>query len=191
MVGTKAASGEQHKVARRMAELKEKNRTAFIPFLVAGDPDLETTVAAIQELDTIGADVIELGVPYSDPLADGPTIQAAATRALKNGVILDKQIAENSMGFVYLVSLTGVTGMRGSTESRVEGLIQNLKETTDKSIAVGFGVSGPEQAKQIKDWGADGVIVGSALVKALGEAGSPAEGLKAMSDLAKGIREAI
>jgi tryptophan synthase alpha chain len=249
-------------------------RTAFIPFLVAGDPNLETTVAAIQELDTIGADVIELGVPYSDPLADGPTIQAAATRALKNGVILDKvldvirkvspsitapivmftyfnpimarglekfceqassagasgllvpdipleetseirkvassygldlvllstpttpiprmqQIAENSMGFVYLVSLTGVTGMRGSTESRVEGLIQNLKEKTDKSIAVGFGVSGPQQAKQIKDWGADGVIVGSALVKALGEAGSPAEGLKAMSDLAKGIREAI
>lgn len=228
----------------------------------------------MKQLDALGADIIELGVPYSDPLADGPTIQAAATRALQHGTTLDrvlgvvkkvspsisapivlftyfnpimargldtfckqvrdvgasgllvpdipleetdeirtvasqhglelvllttpttpaqrmKKIAETSQGFVYLVSLTGVTGMRGTMESRVEGLIQSLKATTDKSIAVGFGVSGPQQAQQIKEWGADGVIVGSALVKALGEAGSEEEGLKKMVDLAKSIRDAI
>lgn len=215
-----------------------------------------------------------MGVPYSDPLADGPTIQAAATRALQKGTTLDrvldvvkeasqsitapivmftyynpimargldkfcrqakeagaagllvpdlpmeetedirkvasshglelvllttpttptarmKQIAHSSQGFVYLVSITGVTGMRGSMETRVESLITSLKQVTDKSIAVGFGVSGPQQAEQIKAWGADGVIVGSALVKALGESGGPAEGLKKMVELAKSIRQAI
>lgn len=269
-----ATSTEHGRVSQRMEECRQNQRTAFIPFLVAGDPSLEYTVKAIKALDAAGADVIELGVPYSDPLADGPTIQAAATRALQQGVILDKvidvirqvtpeitapivmftyfnpimargldrfcqqikeagasgllvpdipleetteirevatshgldlvllatpttptprmkAIAEKTQGFVYLVSVTGVTGMRGSTESRVEGLIKQLRETTDKSIAVGFGVSGPEQAKQIKDWGADGVIVGSALVKALGESSGPEEGLKAMTDLASSIRGAI
>lgn len=249
-------------------------RTAFIPFLVACDPDAQSTIAALKELDAIGADVIELGVPYSDPLADGPTIQAAATRALQKGTTLDrvldvvreatktikapivmftyfnpimargldkfcrqakeagaagllvpdipleetpeirevasshglelvllttpttpeprmKKIALTSQGFVYMVSVTGVTGMRGTMESRVEGLISTLRGVTDKSIAVGFGVSGPEQAIQIKKWGADGVIVGSALVKALGESGSAEAGLKKMSELAKSIRDAI
>lgn len=241
---------------------------------MACDPTASATVEAIQQLDALGADVIELGVPYSDPLADGPTIQAAATRALQQGTTLDRvlevvrqvtptitapivmftyynpimargldkfckqvreagasgllvpdipleetdeirevasshglelvllttpttpaarmeRIAANSQGFVYLVSLTGVTGMRGTMESRVEGLIESLKKATDKSVAVGFGVSGPEQAKQIKAWGADGVIVGSALVKALGEAGSSAEGMKRMVELAKTIRAVL
>lgn len=268
------ATSTDGRVTQRMEECKQNKRTAFIPFLVAGDPSLDYTVKAIKALDAAGADVIELGVPYSDPLADGPTIQAAATRALQQGVILDKvidvirqvtpeisapivmftyfnpimargldrfcqqikeagasgllvpdipleetqdirevatsygldlvllatpttptprmkAIAEKTQGFVYLVSVTGVTGMRGATESRVEGLIKQLRETTDKSIAVGFGVSGPEQAKQIKEWGADGVIVGSALVKALGESSGPEEGLKAMTDLASSIRGAI
>jgi tryptophan synthase alpha chain len=249
-------------------------RTAFIPFLVACDPNPETTVQAIKALDALGADVIELGVPYSDPLADGPTIQAAATRALQGGTTLNRvldvvreatatvtapivmftyfnpimargaetfcrqvkeagaagllvpdipleetdhirsvataagielvllatpttppgrmeRIAASSQGFVYLVSVTGVTGIRGSMESRVEGLVSTLKGMTAKSVAVGFGVSGPEQARQIKNWGADGVIVGSALVKALGEAGSSEEGLKRMTELARSIREAI
>lgn len=268
-------SAQAHRVTERMNTCKETGRTAFIPFLVAGDPSLEATVAALKALDAAGADVIELGVPYSDPLADGPTIQAAATRALQQGVILDnvidvvrqvspsitapivmftyfnpimargldtfceqissagasgllvpdipleetaeirevaskhgldlvllatpttpaprmRAIAEATQGFVYLVSVTGVTGMRGTTETRVEGLIETLRENTDKSIAVGFGVSGPEQAKQIKGWGADGVIVGSALVKALGESeGGEEGGLKAMEALARSIREAI
>ena len=268
------AAETPHAVTAAMASCKAANRTAFIPFLVAGDPSLSATVSAIKSLDSIGADVIELGVPYSDPLADGPTIQAAATRALQRGVVLDQvidvvrevspsitapivmftyfnpimareldkfceqissagasgllvpdipleetdeirkvatsygldlvllatpttpaarmaKIADATQGFVYLVSVTGVTGMRGTNETRVEGLIETLRENTDKSIAVGFGVSGPEQARQIKAWGADGVIVGSALVKALGESGDEAAGLAAMEGLARSIREAI
>ena len=252
-------------------------RIAFIPFLVACDPDAATTVEALKSLDALGADVIELGVPYSDPLADGPVIQAAATRALQKGTTLDKvlavvkqattdggvtapivlftyynpimarglekfcrqareagaagllvpdipleetseirtvatqhglelvllttpttpegrmkAIAQTSQGFVYLVSVTGVTGMRVKTEARVESLIHTLKDVSGgKSVAVGFGVSGPQQAKEIKDWGADGVIVGSALVRALGESGSPGQGLQKMVELATSIRSAI
>jgi tryptophan synthase alpha chain len=85
----------------------------------------------------------------------------------------------------------GVTGVRGNVESRVEGLVKSLKSMTDKSVAVGFGVSGPQQAQQIVSWGGDGVIVGSALVKTLGESGSAAAGLKAMEALALSIRESI
>ena len=268
------AADTPHAVTAAMASCKAANRTAFIPFLVAGDPSLSATASAIKALDGVGADVIELGVPYSDPLADGPTIQAAATRALQQGVVLDQvidvvrqvspsisapivmftyfnpimargldkfceqissagasgllvpdipleeteeirkvatsygldlvllatpttpaarmaKIADATQGFVYLVSVTGVTGMRGTNETRVEGLIETLRENTDKSIAVGFGVSGPEQARQIKAWGADGVIVGRAMVKALGESGDESAGLAAMEGLARSIREAI
>jgi tryptophan synthase alpha chain len=224
--------------------------------------------------DAAGADVIELGVPYSDPLADGPVIQAAATRALENGATLDKviamakktidngkgvkapivmftyfnpiyqrgvekfvqqiadagargllipdvpleetyetskicskygidlvllstpttpterarQIALNTKGFVYLVSVTGVTGMQTNVASRVEELVADLRKVTDEPIAVGFGVSNAGHAKQIVNWGADGVIVGSALVRALGEAASEEEGLKAFEEKAKEIR---
>jgi len=241
---------------------------------MAGDPDLATTEAALRALDAAGADVIELGVPYSDPLADGPTIQGAHTRGLDSGTTLGSTlamvkrvtpdlnaalvmftyynpilrrgaaafcaeardagvaallvpdipleetgtvrevasaaglelvllatpttpaprmaaIAAASQGFVYLVSVAGVTGARAGMEARVEGLISTLRSTTDKPIAVGFGVSGPDAAAQVMAWGADGVIVGSALVKALGEAASPAEGLKAMDALARSIRAAV
>lgn len=258
-------------ISSHLADIKMQGKIAFIPFLVACDPDSNTTVQALKELDAIGADVIELGVPYSDPLADGPTIQAAATRALSSGATLDavldvvkaaspsinapivlftyfnpimargldtfcfqakaagasgllvpdipleetndirrvasshglelvllttpttpgermKKIADASQGFVYLVSVTGVTGVRGKVEARVEGLISDLKKIAgNKTVAVGFGVSKPEHAQQLKDWGADGIIVGSALVKALGEGG----GLSAMKDLAQSIRNAI
>jgi tryptophan synthase alpha chain len=100
-------------------------------------------------------------------------------------------IAKASQGFVYLVSVTGVTGTRTGVESRVDGLVHMLHEVTDKSVCVGFGVSGPESAKQIVDMGAEGVIVGSALVKALGTAASPDEGLEAMRVLAQSIRDAV
>lgn len=257
-----------------MAELKAEGSVAFIPFITAGDPDLATTAEALRRLDAAGADVIELGVPYSDPLADGPVIQAASTRALEAHTTLDgvlamvaevspslrapllmftyynpimargadnfcrqakaagisgllvpdlpmeetgiireaaraaglqltllatpttpeprmKAIASLSEGFVYLVSVAGVTGTRVKTESRVEGLIQSLKGQTDKPVCVGFGVSGPEQASQLAAWGAEGVIVGSALVRALGEAATPAEGLDNLERLARSIRESI
>jgi len=270
---TKAQAGVKT-IGETFSKLKSENKIAFIPFVVAGDPNLEATEKALKILDASGADIIELGVPYSDPLADGPVIQAAATRALENGATLDKviamakkaidngngvkapivmftyfnpiyqrgvekfvqqiadagargllipdvpleetyetskicakygidlvllstpttpterarQIAQNTKGFVYLVSVTGVTGMQTNVASRVEELVADLRTVTDEPIAVGFGVSNAGHAKQIVEWGADGVIVGSALVRALGEAGSEAEGLKAFEEKAKEIR---
>lgn len=269
-----ATSGGVQTIGETFKKLKSENKIAFIPFVVAGDPNLEATAKALKILDAAGADVIELGVPYSDPLADGPVIQAAATRALENGATLDKviamakktidngkgvkapivmftyfnpiyqrgvekfvqqiadagargllipdvpleetyetskicskygidlvllstpttpterarQIALNTKGFVYLVSVTGVTGMQTNVASRVEELVADLRKVTDEPIAVGFGVSNAGHAKQIVNWGADGVIVGSALVRALGEAASEEEGLKAFEEKAKEIR---
>lgn len=265
-----------HSVSQTMTKLKESNRCAFVPFIMAGDPDLDTTEKALLALDEAGADVIELGIPYSDPLADGPTIQASHTRGLESKTTLDKvialvakvsprlraplilfqyynpilrkgpdeycrqakqagaagilvpdlcleetdvmqgatkragleltqlvtpttpqermkRIAAVSEGFVYLVSVTGVTGGRATNQARVQGLIKLLREVTAdaKSVAVGFGVSGPDQAVELRKWGADGVIVGSALVKVLGEANSPEEGLQEMTRVAKSIRAAI
>ena len=100
-------------------------------------------------------------------------------------------IAQASEGFVYLVSLAGVTGTRATVADNVKGLIKDLQESTDKSVAVGFGVSGAEQAEKIKMWGAEGVIVGSALVKLLGESGSPQEGLSKMTTLLAELRQAL
>jgi tryptophan synthase alpha chain len=90
-----------------------------------------------------------------------------------------KAIVEKSRGFIYLVSVTGVTGARTTVASRVEELIVEMRQETDKPIGVGFGISSPEQAKQMRDWGADAAIVGSAIVKRLAE-GTPAEGLAAI-----------
>ncbi|NRB07570.1 MAG: tryptophan synthase subunit alpha [Richelia sp.] len=255
------------------AKLKQNQQCALIPFITAGDPNLETTPLALQALARNGADMIELGVPYSDPLADGPVIQAAATRALEKGTTLDKvlamlkqvipslntpiilftyynpilnrgiepflrQIAEigvaglvvpdlpleeaanllepaqkigievilliaptsssermaaiarASQGFIYLVSVTGVTGMRTKIQSRVSDLILQLRDLTDKSIGVGFGISKPEQAKQVKDWGADGVIVGSAIVKQLAQ-GTPEQGVNAIATYCGQLKDAL
>ena len=226
-----------------------------MPFLMAGDPDLDATRAALLALEQAGADMIELGIPYSDPLADGPVIQAAASRALGSattpGRVLEMlgslkgelqipvilftysnpllnrgmeafcrdaaaagaaglvvpdlpleeaeklsaiaaaqgldlvllvapttpaermgRIAAASRGFTYLVSVTGVTGVRTNLENRVAGLVQQLKGMGPTPVAVGFGISGPEQARQVRNWGADGAIVGSALVKVMAEAHS-------------------
>lgn len=260
-------------VKERFDEVRGRGDCALIPFITAGDPGLETTAEALQVLDRSGADLIELGIPYSDPLADGPTIQAAATRALNRGVTLEavlklvaevtpklsaplilftyynpilnrgleqflkdiyaagargllvpdlpleemdtlldaaekvgiavillvaptspderiRAIAQRSQGFVYLVSVTGVTGVRQEVATRVEGLLADLHQATDKPVGVGFGVSEPAQAKQLKDWGADGVIVGSAIVKRLAT-GTPAEGLAAVEDFCKALKTAI
>lgn len=264
-VATRASVSEAFKA------VLDDDKRAFIPFICAGDPDLESTKKALKILDDAGADVIELGVPYSDPLADGPVIQAAATRALENGATLNKvidlvremtpqikapivmftyynpiyqrgvdkfcadiaaagakgllvpdipleetydvseiaskhgielvllstpttpverakKIAQATKGFVYLVSVTGVTGVQSNVATRVEQLVEELRSVTDKPIAVGFGVSEAKHAKQIVDWGADGVIVGSALVRALGEAKTPEEGLAALKAKAEEIR---
>jgi tryptophan synthase alpha chain len=260
-------------VSSCFAHLRSQQQCALIPFLTAGDPDLATTAEALKVLDANGADLIELGVPYSDPLADGPVIQAAATRALQKGTSLDdvislvaktspqmrspivlftyynpilhrgienflKQIAEagvkglvipdlpleeaasvlepakrvgvelillvaptsppdritaiaqQSQGFIYLVSVTGVTGVRSQVETRVEDLLAKLRAATDKPIAVGFGISQPEHAKQMKDWGADGVIVGSAFVKLMSDR-TPSESLTAIGEFCHNLHQAI
>lgn len=260
-------------VSSCMNSLRDRGQCALIPFITAGDPNLETTAAALEILDRSGADIIELGVPYSDPLADGPIIQAAATRALQQGTKLQnvlemlkivspklrspivlftyynpvlnrgieaffqdiaaagasgivipdlpleevekllpaataagieiillvapttpkerlEAIAAQSQGFIYLVSVTGVTGMRIKVESRVQELITELKGVTDKSIGVGFGISQPAQAKQMMEWGADAVIVGSAFVKRLAE-GSPEHGLQEIEALCRSLKAAI
>ena len=228
--------------------LRAEGRCALMPFLTAGDPNLATTRAALLALKEAGADLVELGIPYSDPLADGPVIQAAAGRALAAGTTLAgvlellsslkgelelpvvlftysnpllncgmesfcqqaaaagaagllvpdlpleeaerlspiaaaagldlvllvapttppqrmARIVAASRGFTYLVSVTGVTGERSQMETRVAGLVQQIKALGPTPVAVGFGISGVEQAVQVRDWGADGAIVGSALVK--------------------------
>ena len=240
-------------IASRFASLREQGRCALMPFLMAGDPDLATTAATLQSLEQAGADLIELGIPYSDPLADGPVIQAAAARALASGttpgrvlemlsglrnslktpvvlftysnpllnrgmeafcreaagagaaglVVPDLPLEEahklspiaaaegldlvllvapttpaermarihaTSRGFTYLVSVTGVTGVRSSLEARVEPLVRQLQAQGSTPVAVGFGISGVEQARQVRQWGADGAIVGSALVKIMAAA---------------------
>ncbi|HEY9897060.1 MAG TPA: tryptophan synthase subunit alpha [Candidatus Sericytochromatia bacterium] len=260
-------------IAQRFETLRDHARCALIPFITAGDPDLETTAEALRVLDRSGADLIELGVPYSDPLADGPVIQAAATRALKRGTRLDQvlevvrsvsptlqspiilftyynpilnrgietylqqisaagvqglvvpdlpleeaetllkpaaefgidvtlliaptspkerilAIAEQSQGFIYLVSTTGVTGMRTQVQSRVKDLLLELRTVTDKPIGVGFGISQPEHARQVMEWGADAAIVGSAFVKRLAD-GSPTEGLQAIETFCQSLKAAI
>ncbi|MEA5506208.1 tryptophan synthase subunit alpha [Halotia wernerae UHCC 0503] len=253
--------------------LRQQQQCALIPFITAGDPDLETTAEALRILDRNGADLIELGVPYSDPLADGPVIQAAATRALQRGTKLEPilqmletvsptlkapiilftyynpilhrgiktfltqivaagvqglvvpdlpleeaeqliqtaaslgievillvaptssqdriiAIARKSQGFIYLVSVTGVTGVRAQIQDRVKHLITDLRSVTDKPIGVGFGISGAEQAHQIREWGADAVIVGSAFVKRLAQ-GTPTQGLQALEQLCQELKTAI
>ncbi len=219
---------------------------------MAGDPSLEETPSIVKSLVAGGADIIELGIPFSDPIADGPTIQAAGERALSSGTSLEKifqiipkiraftdiplvfmgyynpilqygldrffsdmkahgvegviipdlpleesgaafefskrygrdlifiaaptttggrlkKICSRAGGFLYLVSLLGVTGARESLNARLPALIANAKKRSKIPVAVGFGVSRPEHVKQILQAGADGVIVGSAIVRLVAE----------------------
>ncbi len=260
-------------VSQCFEQVRNHARCALIPFITAGDPDLATTEQALRLLDQQGADLIELGVPYSDPLADGPVIQAAATRALQRGTRLDDvldmvrrvspelrspivlftyynpilnrgveafmqtiaaagvkglvvpdlpleeaevllnpaqthgievtllvapttpaeriaAIAQRSQGFIYLVSTTGVTGMRSQMETRVKDFLVELRGVTDKPIGVGFGISQPDHARQVMEWGADAAIVGSAFVKRLAE-GAPEKGLREIGDFCRSLKAAL
>ena len=239
-------------------KLKKANRKAFIPYIMAGDPSLEKTKETVLMLERCGADIIELGVPFTDPLADGPTIQRAAERALKTGATLGKvlrctaelrkttsipivlmtyynpvfkygeerfvkdavdsgvngiivpdlppdeaggivglarkaglavifllaptstedrirKVAGASTGFIYYVSITGTTGSRLSIDGSLSEAIKDIRHVTDKAIAVGFGVSNPDEAKAVAGI-ADGVIIGSAIVKKLHESPEALEG---------------
>jgi len=241
-------NGSLSKVDKKFFELKNNKKLALMPFIMAGDPNIEKTSEILLKLQENGADLIELGIPYSDPLADGPVIQVAASRALNSGTNLRKvlqlleslkdklnipiilfsylnpllcfgfekfcemasnagvsglivpdlpleeaykfskivsnhsmdlillvapttpfermkQISNHTKGFTYLVSVTGVTGERNKMENRVENLIAKLKDVNSNPIAVGFGISTPEHINKVREWGADGVIIGSAFVK--------------------------
>jgi len=229
------------------SELKEQNRTALIPFFVIGDPDFDTSLAVIKASIDAGADILELGIPFSDPIADGPTIQKADIRAIKGGMnvakalelirqvkqykdipigllmyynlvyqfgvekffndfheagvnsvlIADlsiddadeitgpaasagldtvfmatpvtgtermKLVASKTTGFIYTVSVLGVTGSREKLSDMVEGLVGKLKGLTEVPVCVGFGISTPEHAAAVAKAGADGVIIGSKIV---------------------------
>ncbi|HKZ07660.1 MAG TPA: tryptophan synthase subunit alpha [Methylomirabilota bacterium] len=235
------------RLEKTFAALRERGERALIPYFTAGDPSLADTAKLMLEASRQGADVIELGVPFSDPLADGPVIQRATQRALVGGVTLPRvlemvrelrgtlttplvfmiyynpilafglkafcraavdagvdgvivvdlppeeadplhaeadplgldvvhfvapttpparmrAIARASRGFIYLVSLTGVTGERASLPPDLTGLLRTLRGVTTKPVGVGFGISTPEQSAMVGAH-ADGVIVGSAIVR--------------------------
>ncbi len=262
------------RIKSTFTRLKKRNETALIPYLMAGDPDLATTKTLILEMEKAGCDVIEIGAPFSDPLADGPTIQKAAIRSLKNrtsipdvlrlvaevretskipliimtyynlifkygeerfvhdavaagldGVILPdlppeeagtliplakkagldtifllaptstedriKLVCRLAQGFVYYVSLTGVTGARTDVQQSIKESLEKIKAVTDKPVAVGFGISTPDQAAQVAHWGADGVIVGSALVKVIEEYGASPELVQKMAAFVGALKQGV
>jgi tryptophan synthase alpha chain len=144
---------------------------AGVKGLVVPDLPLEESQSLLKPAAEIGIEVILLVAPTS------PQERIEA-------------IAHQSQGFIYLVSVTGVTGMRNQLESRVQDILQQMRTVTDKPIGVGFGISQPEQAGQVKNWGADAVIVGSAFVKRLAE-GTPAEGLSAIGEFCQSLKAAI
>src|SRR6201991_1120808 len=235
------------RLANKFAALKKQGRTAFVPFITAGDPDMETSFAILEKLPAAGADIIELGMPFSDPMADGPAVQAASVRALKAGagtakvlemvkkfrrtdkdtpivlmgyynpihaygtarfardvagagvdglIVVDlpgeedevlrvparaqgvdlirfvtpttdearlKRIVADASGYLYYVSVAGVTGTKAVPEEEVRLAMARVKAATDLPCTVGFGIRSPEQAEAIARL-ADGVVVGSAIV---------------------------
>ena len=242
-----------NRIDAKFAELRARKESAFIPYITVGDPTLARTEEIILALEAAGADIVECGVPFSDPIGDGPVNQEAALRALRNpvsyaeifesfrrvrkrsevplliftyfnpvfvygidrfacdaaaagadGVLcVDlppeeaeeycaalaaagmrtvfllaptsseariKKIAQASTGFVYYVSRLGVTGERAALSSDLEQAVRRVKSHTDRPVAVGFGISTPDQARQVAGF-AEGVIVGSAIVRMIGELG--------------------
>jgi tryptophan synthase alpha chain len=250
------------------ARLRSKGKKAFVAYIMGGDPDEATSLALMQGLPAAGVDVIELGMPFTDPMADGPTIQLAGQRALEGGMTMDKVLAmvrsfratdevtpivlmgyynplysrgvdrfladarsagidglivvdlppeedaelcipaqqaglnfirlatpttddkrlpkvlQNTSGFVYYVSITGITGAAAAQATDVGPEVARIKRSTDLPVIVGFGITTPEQARAIASV-ADGAVVGSAIVKDIG-AGVPVTEVlarvKALSD---------
>jgi tryptophan synthase alpha chain len=238
------------RIDKRFADLKAEGRAGLVTFLMAGDPDHDTSLAIISALPKAGADVIEIGMPFTDPMADGPSIQAAGLRALTGGETLKKTLGlvrnfrrkddetpvvlmgyynpiyvygverflkdaktcgvdgliivdlppeedrelclpaleaglnfirlatpttddkrlpavlANTSGFVYYVSITGITGAAAPDAARVGDAVSRIKRHTDLPVAVGFGVKNAARARAIAE-GADAVVVGTALVDAL------------------------
>ncbi|MGJ5133877.1 tryptophan synthase subunit alpha [Bradyrhizobium sp. HKCCYLRH1030] len=263
----------------RFAQLKQEGRSAFVTFVMSGDPDPETSLAIVKSLPQAGADIIEIGMPFTDPMADGPSIQAAGLRALKAGMTLRKTlqlvrsfregdaatpivlmgyynpiyiygvdkflddaksagvdgliivdlppeedselcipalkaglnfirlatpttddkrlpaVLANTSGFVYYVSITGITGAAAADSSAVGAAVARIKRHTALPVCVGFGIRTPETARAIAAH-ADGAVVGTALVDALrasldAEGRATAKTVSAVSDLAAALARGV
>ena len=263
-----------NRIDERFSLLAARGEKAFIPYITAGDPSIDGTCRLVLSLEQAGADVIELGIPFSDPIADGSVNQEAALRALRNHVtlhdivILVKRLREQtqipiifftyynpvmaygleafasdvaeagvdgilcvdlppeeseeykrlldakgvatvyliaptspedrirlissySTGFLYYVSRTGVTGVRADIDGATQDMVKRIKQASNLPVAVGFGVSTPEQAREIAGY-ADAVVVGSAIVRMVGQLGDTpvmAERVRSFAEqLAKAIK---
>ncbi|MEZ5684541.1 MAG: tryptophan synthase subunit alpha [Paracoccaceae bacterium] len=261
------------RIDAKFAALKAEGKKAFVAYIMAGDPDLETSAEILAGLPGAGVDVIELGLPFTDPMADGPTIQLAGQRALDGGQTLQKTldmvaafrktddttpivlmgyynpiynrgvtrflqdakeagidglivvdlppeedeelclpaqeyginfirlatpttddrrlptVLQNTSGFVYYVSITGITGSAAAQATDVGPEVARIKSATDLPVIVGFGITTPDAAQNIASV-ADGCVVGSAIVKEIGAGKSPAEVLEFVSGLAAGAHRA-
>ncbi|MEL6108689.1 MAG: tryptophan synthase subunit alpha [Planctomycetota bacterium] len=254
-------------------ELKSAKRKALMPFITAGDPNMDVTAAVLEKLSAAGADLAEIGIPYSDPIADGPVIQASYQRALDNGFRLEQalslgtsksatvgiplvtmvsyaivhrigleayvqqaksagyagaivpdllveeaeafakvcreadfsliqlvtpttprerqvQIANSSSGFLYYVSVTGITGERTALPADLVDNVAWLRGQTELPICIGFGISGRETAAKLAPV-SDGLIVGSAIVRRIAEQTSAQGAAEAVSSFVAELREAI
>jgi tryptophan synthase alpha chain len=267
------------RIDARFAQLKKEGRSAFVTFLMAGDPDPETSLAIIKALPPAGADIIEIGMPFTDPMADGPSIQAAGLRALKAGMTLKKTLAmvrgfregdnatplvlmgyynpiyiygvdkfladaksagidgliivdlppeedtelclpalraglnfirlatpttddrrlpavlANTSGFVYYVSITGITGAASADSTVVGEAVARIKRHTDLPVCVGFGIRTPEAARAIAER-ANGAVVGTALVDALrgsldGDGRATGKTVGAVADLVSSLAQGV
>jgi tryptophan synthase alpha chain len=267
------------RIDTRLADLHKQGRAAFVTFLMAGDPDPATSLAIIKALPQAGADIIEIGMPFTDPMADGPAIQAAGLRALKGGMTLHKTldlvrgfrkgddatpivlmgyynpiyiygveafladaktagvdgliivdlppeeddelclpamraglnfirlatpttddkrlpaVLANTSGFVYYVSITGITGSAAANATQVGEAVARIKRHTSLPVCVGFGIRTPDMARDIAR-AADGAVVGTALVDALAKS-LDAEGratpstVKAVADLTAALAQGV
>ncbi len=267
------------RIDTRFAELKKQGRSAFITFVMAGDPDPATSLKIVKALPKAGSDVVEIGMPFTDPMADGPAIQAAGQRALKAGMTLKKTLAlvrefrkddnstplvlmgyynpiyiygvdkflvdakaagvdglivvdlppeedvelclpamkaglnfirlatpttddkrlpavlANTSGFVYYVSITGITGSASANSAAVGEAVVRIKRHTKLPVCVGFGIRTPEAARSIAA-SADGAVVGTALVDALrssldADGRATAKTVDAVADLAASLAEGV
>ncbi|MFE3838572.1 tryptophan synthase subunit alpha [Pseudogemmobacter sonorensis] len=261
------------RIDQTFARLKAQGRKAFVSYIMGGDPDAETSLAVMKGLPGAGVDIIELGMPFTDPMADGPTIQAAGQRALEGGMTMDRvldlvrafrtddtttpivlmgyynpiysrgvprfledavaagidglivvdlppeedeelclpaqaaglnfirlatpttddarlpTVLRNTSGFVYYVSITGITGAASAQATDVGPEVARIKAATDLPVIVGFGITTPEAARSIAAV-ADGCVVGSAIVKDIGAAKPVAEVLANVEKLAAGAHSA-
>jgi tryptophan synthase alpha chain len=260
------------RIAEMFEKQKKQDKKALITFITAGDPDIETTKRLVLSMEKAGANLVELGIPFSDPVAEGPVIQAADLRALSHGLRTDTifdavadlrhntqmpivfmmyinciftygkerffercsecdidgvivpdlpfeekdevsheaakynvhvislvaptshervgMIAKEAEGFLYCVSSEGVTGVRKNFDTDFEAYFATINKYVKVPTAIGFGISTPEQAKQLQKY-ADGIIVGSAIVRLVGGAKTPDDAVTAVSEFIGSLRSAM